>query len=214
MFKYLRQLMFVATLFLSLIVFIATLALWIRGADWIRFSWDITSASTNAEGYTLTDLGTRSIGIYSYDGRIGVLMVDSGLTGMENDELPNVGHPSANELGFIWTRKGDERMYGNGVPPDGIVPDFVTWQIRHCVLLCDADDAGMRHFVHLEGLVFTAPILLALSIAPWLAYIVSLLKRRRQSREGRCRTCGYDLRATPDRCPECGGFVSPSSLEH
>jgi hypothetical protein len=39
---------------------------------------------------------------------------------------------------------------------------------------------------------------------PWLAFVVTTIRRRRIPTVGFCVKCGYDLRATPDRCPECG----------
>jgi hypothetical protein len=54
-------------------------------------------------------------------------------------------------------------------------------------------------------IVFSLPwwlICLVTSIAPgawWVGY-----KRRKRHPPGLCPNCRYDLRATPDRCPECG----------
>jgi hypothetical protein len=37
-----------------------------------------------------------------------------------------------------------------------------------------------------------------------LPSLVRALRRARRNRQGQCPRCGYDLRATPDSCPECG----------
>jgi hypothetical protein len=46
-------------------------------------------------------------------------------------------------------------------------------------------------------------LVLLFAILPLLR-LRSILRTRRQNRIGLCQHCGYDLRATPDRCPECG----------
>jgi hypothetical protein len=55
-----------------------------------------------------------------------------------------------------------------------------------------------------RGIVFPDWVL----IIPTVVFPLAILRRghreRRSDRLGLCRECGYDLRATPNRCPECG----------
>ena len=50
------------------------------------------------------------------------------------------------------------------------------------------------------------PIILLTMILPawWTARFI---RARRRDRAFCCAHCGYDLRASPDRCPECGATV-------
>lgn len=53
---------------------------------------------------------------------------------------------------------------------------------------------------------YLVPILIAW--LTWRGLYIRYRIRRRAWRDSHCRQCGYDLRATPNRCPECGNVAS------
>jgi hypothetical protein len=53
----------------------------------------------------------------------------------------------------------------------------------------------------------------AVSAGPWLLLSPAILRSHRRRRRGLCPSCGYDLRATPGRCPECGRAPAPAAAK-
>ncbi|MGE5611165.1 MAG: hypothetical protein ACM359_18080 [Bacillota bacterium] len=69
-----------------------------------------------------------------------------------------------------------------------------------------------RHEYNLLAIPFSAIILvlMPISLGSWLAF----RQRRRHLRPGYCVRCGYDLRASKGRCPECGEAMPTSDIQN
>jgi hypothetical protein len=67
---------------------------------------------------------------------------------------------------------------------------------------------GPEHFGERSVTVPLWSVALATAILPaW--WVQTRLRRTSHRRAGLCGRCGYDLRATPERCPECGRAAGP-----
>ena len=93
----------------------------------------------------------------------------------------NDAHWPTNYDSGVYSGWGPLRWYGETRPSaDGIWSSYTHIGISHWLVALP---------------LLAAPVL-------WLKRFVA---RRRVRKAGLCPGCGYDLRATPQRCPECGG---------
>jgi hypothetical protein len=145
---------------LSLLLCIATLALWVR--SYCRLD----------TAYYIFD-SPPSLLFLSLRGRVEVVLFRAP------------GPDSSYPLGF-WHESDAER-------------DFVLFAEHRAVFGFALVTSGESAVVSVPHW-FLAPLF---AILPAL-HLRSTLRSRRRNRAGHCPRCGYDLRATPERCPECG----------
>jgi hypothetical protein len=68
-----------------------------------------------------------------------------------------------------------------------------------------SDPRVARYFISWHFVAMPFWFIVACAAALPAALLYRAARRRTQSRRhGLCAQCGYDLRATPDKCPECG----------
>ena len=88
----------------------------------------------------------------------------------------------------------------------GVIGGLTVFRLRHENLPSTKPGETMT------ATVIVLPLWLPLLLTSILPTIAMLRWRRAHRRlaAGRCRHCGYDLRASPDRCPECGAVNMPA----
>jgi hypothetical protein len=114
-------------------------------------------------------------------------------------------------IGFVSiqepARRPGERRYGYA--------GTATRRWDELVLSPSVTNVAGFHYISIPGRFgFTlVPIWLPLALLAILPARMALRHRRDRDRckTGVCPRCGYDLRATPDRCPECGEIIRHES---
>jgi hypothetical protein len=84
-------------------------------------------------------------------------------------------------------------------------PDYRVDWLRFAIVAAPTRQVILLPYWPISLLLLLLPIL-------WLRKAIRLARLRRIARRGICPDCHYDLRASTDRCPECGRTVGLGSL--
>jgi hypothetical protein len=117
--------------------------------------------------------------------------------------VPSGWVATTSNYGHIDTARQDGHLSG-GVSFDPHLALPNAFYLGHTVPLGTSVISSVQLFNQIE--VWAVPfwlIVLAFATLPAI-FALRALRASRRSIRGLCSTCGYDLRATPERCPECG----------
>ena len=171
---------------LSLLFCLAAAALWVRSAwasDTLRFQ------RRNEETKAYEQYSVRS-----FNGR-------GEVTGDCRDYVPRSQYPALGPWRVTYTA-GPPWLHGSR----WLSGDFMLSRRGQEVMRARPEPLGrvrersrvlVLHFPHWA-------VVLALGTPPTLWWIVPRLRRCLRRRKGLCISCGYDLRGSTDKCPECG----------
>jgi hypothetical protein len=182
-FSILRRRVFTVLSVLSLLLCLATIALWMRSyrrGQSMRF-WH----------YSESGLVSWSENIASAK---GIVLVWHGVT-VDTTPVPQADRRARIRIGSVGMPRdwhpldGFDRHFW-GFAYHRSVDSFPTWTFT-CRIIAFPHAVLVVLFALLPG---------------WST--VGYVRSRRRHRMGLCPRCGYDLRATPDRCPECGAAAA------
>jgi len=143
---------------------------------------------------------TCAFNVLSANGRFIVQRVERG-------DDPHRQHWSLGH-GIVGTRVFTPAQYGGDfystVGLISVMGDVPTQTDATDQVLISVRQAPLRQVLIPYWLLLMLLLLLPLRGAIRLAHAQVAARRRR---EGRCEVCGYDLRASKDRCPECGTAI-------
>ena len=174
---------------LSLLLFVAAAALWARSyllGEALQAQWDVRPdpRMPHYENFNHAKL----FYVQSAKGKLLLYYHRSAFIGWDGVRRMNEGR--------VWNYEAYD-------------PDIISISSEMKIPESAHSFAGFRWGVHQPNSYARALML------PWWAMVfpgltlpaVGAVRKRRATRNNLCTSCGYDLRATPDRCPECGGVV-------